>query len=378
MSSALNGLLVVALEHAVAAPYCTSRLADAGARVIKIERKEGDFARKYDSAVNGLATYFVWLNRGKESVIADLKSEKDRALVDRLIAKADVLVQNLAPGAAQRLGFDSAVLRERHPRLITVDISGYASDGPYHDRKAYDLLIQAETGLASITGNASGPGRVGVSVCDIACGMSAHASVLEALFRRERTGLGSGIKVNLFDALADWMNVPLLYYEGTGQVPNRIGLAHPSICPYGVFQTSGGTQILISIQNEREWSAFCARFLDMPTLATKEGFESNVARCENRTMVDGMVAEAFSRMTESVAVERLKASNTAYAFVNDVSRLSSHPSVRRVSIETPNGSAEIIAPPAVVEGDEMSLGPVPALGQHTNDVWREFGQGLDR
>jgi itaconate CoA-transferase len=207
--------------------------------------------------------------------------------------------------------------------------------------------------------------------------MSAHASVLEALLRRERTGLGSGIKISLFDALADWMNVPLLYYEGTGQVPSRIGLAHPSICPYGVFKTSDDAQILISIQNEREWSAFCAKFLHVVALATKAGFESNVARCENRTMVDGMIAQAFSGMTESVAVERLKASNTAYAFVNDVSGLSSHPSIRRVSIETPNGSAKIIAPPSVVEGSEIDLGPVPALGQHTDDVWREFGQDLD-
>ena len=233
----LEGLLVVSLEQAVAAPYCSSRLADAGARVIKIERPEGDFARGYDAAVNGLASYFVWLNRGKESLVVDIKNPEDAALLHRILEGADVFIQNLAPRAAARAGFGSDELRARYPRLITVDISGYGSGHSYADMKAYDLLVQAESGLAAITGHPAGPGRVGVSVCDIACGMSAHAAVLEALIGRSLNGRGAKIEVSLFDGMADWMNVPLLYFEGTGQAPKRVGLAHPSICPYGAFET---------------------------------------------------------------------------------------------------------------------------------------------
>ena len=230
-SSPLSNLLVVSLEQAVAAPYCSSRLADAGARVIKIERPEGDFARGYDKAANGLSSYFVWLNRGKQSLVADIKNPADAALLHRILAKADVFIQNLAPGAAARSGFGSDELRERYNRLITVDISGYGDTGEYANMKAYDLLVQAESGLAMITGHPAGPGRVGVSACDIACGMAAHAGVLEALIERGITGHGKGLKVSLFDGMADWMNVPLLFYEGTGKAPERLGLAHPSICP---------------------------------------------------------------------------------------------------------------------------------------------------
>ncbi len=245
---ALDGLLVLSLEQAVAAPYCSSRLADAGARVIKVERPEGDFARGYDAAVHGLSSYFVWLNRGKESLVADIKDPGDAALLHRLLAHADVFIQNLAPKAAQRAGFGSDELRRRYPTLITVDISGYGTGHPYADMKAYDLLVQAESGLAGITGHPAGPGRVGVSVCDIACGMSAHAAVLEALIGRGRSGGGVKLEVSLFDGMADWMNVPLLFFEGTGAAPKRVGLAHPSICPYGAFDTSDGGLVLISIQ----------------------------------------------------------------------------------------------------------------------------------
>ena len=231
MHTPLDGLLVVSLEQAVAAPYCSSRLADAGARVIKIERPEGDFARGYDKAAKGLSSYFVWLNRGKQSLVADIKQPEDAALLHRILARADVFIQNLAPGAAARAGFGSEALRERYPRLITVDISGYGDTGDYATMKAYDLLVQAESGLAMITGHPAGPGRVGVSACDIACGMAAHAGVLEALIERGITGRGKGLKVSLFDGMADWMNVPLLFYEGTGEAPERLGLAHPSICP---------------------------------------------------------------------------------------------------------------------------------------------------
>src|SRR4029079_17716645 len=241
----LEGLLVVTLEQAVAAPYCSSRLADAGARVIKVERAEGDFARGYDKAANGLSSYFVWLHRGKQSLVSDIKDPDDAALLHRILARADVFIQNLAPGAAARAGFGSIELRTKYPRLITVDISGYGETGDYAAMKAYDLLVQAESGLAMITGHPAGPGRVGVSACDIACGMAAHAGVLEALIERGITGEGKGLRVSLFDGMADWMNVPLLYFEGTGKAPERMGLAHPSICPYGAFPTSDGSLVLI-------------------------------------------------------------------------------------------------------------------------------------
>ena len=239
MPGPLAGLTVLALEQAVAAPYCSSRLADAGARVVKVERAEGDFARGYDAAVNGMASYFVWLNRGKQSLVADIKDPGDAALLHRVLERTDVFIQNLAPGAAARAGFGSEALRARHPRLITVDITGYGSGNAYAEMKAYDLLVQAESGLVQITGHPAGPGRVGVSVCDIACGMSAHAAVLEALIGRGITGQGARLEVSLFDGMADWMNVPFLCWEGTGRAPQRVGLAHPSICPYGAFATRG-------------------------------------------------------------------------------------------------------------------------------------------
>ena len=268
----LAGLLVLSLEQAVAAPYCSSRLADAGARVIKIERPEGDFARGYDKAANGLSSYFVWLNRGKQSLVADIKNPDDAALLHRILAQGRRV--HPEPGARRRGARRASApthLRERYPRLITVDISGYGDTGDYATMKAYDLLVQAESGLAMITGHPAGPGRVGVSACDIACGMAAHAGVLEALIERGITGRGKGLKVSLFDGMADWMNVPLLFYEGTGKAPERLGLAHPSICPYGAFATADGALVLISIQNEREWAEFCARFLDEPDLPQRDG-----------------------------------------------------------------------------------------------------------
>ena len=297
---------MLSLEQAVAAPYCSSRLADAGARVIKVERAEGDFARFYDRSVGQLSSYFVWLNRGKQSLVADIKQSEDAALLGAILEHADVFIQNLAPGAAARAGFDSAQLRARFPRLVTVDISGYGEGGPYADMKAYDLLVQAESGLAMVTGHPAGPGRVGVSVCDIACGMSAHAAVLEALIARGRTGRGSGVKVSLFDAIADWMNVPLLQFEGSGRAPQRMGLAHPTICPYGAFATADGAQVLIAIQNEREWAGFCAQFLAEPALPMQPGFESNVARVANRPAVEARIASAFAHLTRREAAAKLR------------------------------------------------------------------------
>ncbi|MFC6792902.1 CaiB/BaiF CoA transferase family protein [Methylobacterium komagatae] len=368
----LKGLTVLALEQAVAAPYCTSRLADAGARVIKIERPEGDFARGYDASVNGLASYFVWLNRGKESLVADIKNPADAALMHRILERADVFVQNLAPGAAARAGFGSAELRARYPRLITVDITGYGMGHSYSNMKAYDLLVQAESGLAGITGHPAGPGRVGVSVCDVACGMDAHAAVLEALIARGITGEGASLQVSLFSGAADWMNVPLLYFEGTGRVPQRLGLAHPSISPYGAYSTADGSLVLISIQNEREWAAFCAGVLGEPTLARADGYESNNARVANRDAVDARIGEVLGRLTRDEAAARLKATGTAYGFVNTLADLATHPALIRVEVETPGGTARIVAPPVLIDGEVRTLGPVPTVGEHSDRIRAEF------
>jgi crotonobetainyl-CoA:carnitine CoA-transferase CaiB-like acyl-CoA transferase len=374
MTKPLEGLLVVSLEQAVAAPYCAARLADAGARVIKVERAEGDFARGYDSAVQGLSSYFVWLNRGKESLVADIKNADDAALLHGLIAKADVFIQNLAPGAAARSGFGSEDLRARHERLITVDISGYGETGEYASMKAYDLLVQAESGLAMVTGHPAGPGRVGVSIADVGCGMNAYTGVLEALIERSGTGRGKGLKVSLFDAVADWMNVPLLYFEGTGKSPQRMGLAHPSICPYGAFATRDGALVLISIQNEREWATFCAAFMDAPDLPKQAGFESNNVRVANRTMVDERVGQMFASLTRDEAAAKLRASNTAYGFVNDLAALSHHPALRRTPVTLPGGGvAEIVAPAVIRVGETLGLGSVPAIGANSGAIRAEFG-----
>lgn len=368
----LAGLLVIALEQAVAAPFCSSRLADAGARVIKVERTEGDFARGYDDYAKGASSYFVWLNRGKESLVLDIKQPEDAALLARLLAKADVFIQNLAPGAAARAGLGSAALRAKHKRLITVDISGYGEAGEYASMKAYDLLVQAESGLASVTGRPEGPGRVGVSVADIGCGMYAHAAVLEALIQRGISGQGTAIAVSLFDALADWMAVPLLTFEGTGRAPARIGLAHPSICPYGAFSLADGALVLISIQNEREWKSFCAGVMGDAGLAARAGFETNVVRVKNRTVVDAAVGAVFAGLSRAAARARLDAAGTAYGFVNDVAGLARHPALRRTEVASAAGSISYAAPPALLDGAQRALGPVPRLGEHTERIRCEF------
>jgi itaconate CoA-transferase len=371
-SRPLKGILVVSVERAVAAPYASSRLADAGARVIKIERPEGDFARGYDTAAKGLSSYFVWLNRGKESLVADIKNPDDAALLHRILSQADVFIQNLAPGAAARSGFGSEDLRAKYPRLITVDISGYGETGEYSNMKAYDLLVQAESGLASITGHPAGPGRVGVSACDIACGMAAHAGILEALIERGITGKGKGLQVSLFDGMADWMNVPLLYFEGTGKAPERMGLAHPSICPYGAFATADNVVVLISIQNEREWVDFCTHFMDDPNLPKRPGFESNVARVTNRQTVDAAVAAQFGRLTKQEATAKLNAGRTAFGLVNDIAAFARHPALRRAIVDTPNGPVSIAAPPVVSSDGIRALGPVPAIGEQSAAIRSEF------
>ena len=371
---ALAGITVLALEQAVAAPYCTSRLADAGARVIKVERAEGDFARGYDRAAKGMSSYFAWLNRGKESLAADIKAPADAALLHRILSRADVFVQNLLPGAAARAGFGSDELRARHPRLVTVDISGYGDEGPYAAMKSYDMLVQAETGLASITGGPEAPARVGVSVCDIAAGMYAHQAVLEALIRRGRTGEGASIKVSLFDGMADWMAVPLLFSDYGPGAPRRVGLSHPSVAPYDPFPSADGTPVLISIQNDREWQRFCAEVLELPGLAADPDFATNVQRVANRARMDAIIREGFARHGTEALCARLLAAGIAFARVNSVADFSRHPQLRRVRVQTPAGEIALPAPPPVVDGERApALGPVPALDAHGEAIRREFG-----
>ncbi len=372
MQGALEGLLVVSVEQAVAAPYCAARLADAGARVIKIERPEGDFARGYDAFVHGQASYFVWLNRGKQSVTLDFKDKSDFALLQRLIGKADVLIQNLAPGAAERAGFGSAAMRAQHKKLITVDISGYGDHGPYKDRRAYDLLVQAESGMASITGTEHAPGRIGVSATDIGTGMYAHAAVLEALIARGRTGEGRAIEVSLFSAMAEWMSVPVLAREYAAYDWPRLGLTHPAIAPYGVYETADKVPVLISIQNDREFARLCQSVLDKPGLEKDPLYATNKARNARRADTNAIVQASFGAQGFGQLSARLSAAQIAWARVSSVADLSNHPQLRRTGFATPNGEVSLPALAAAYNGQPERLGDVPALGQHTDLVRREF------
>ncbi len=365
----LSGLLVVSLEQAVAAPMCTCRLADAGARVIKIERPEGDFARGYDDLVHGECSYFVWLNRGKESVILDLGEPADKALLGAVLARADIFVQNLKPGAVGKLGFPIETLRRQHPRLICCSISGFGDSGPLAKRKAYDMLIQAESGLASITGT-SEASRVGVSVVDIASGMNAYESILAALIARERTGEGAALSISMFDAMADWMTVPLLQQEA-GVPPQRIGLAHTSISPYGAFKSSDGVDILISIQSDREWRVLAEKVLGDPALAADPAFATNVERVKRRAETDGRVAKTFGALGVDALEKKLAAADIAFARVNSPADLARHPHLRRITIGTPSGPVSYPAP-AERGSAARRYGPVPALGEHTETVRKEF------
>ncbi|HEY6024079.1 MAG TPA: CaiB/BaiF CoA-transferase family protein [Pseudolabrys sp.] len=367
----LEGLLVVSVEQAVAAPQCTCRLADAGARVIKIERPEGDFARRYDALVHGESAYFVWLNRGKQSAVLDLAEPGDKALLEAMLARADVFVQNLKPGAIAKLGFSFERLRRDYPRLICCSISGYGESGPYAQRKAYDMLIQAESGLASITGGPEAPARAGVSVVDIAAGMNAYEAILEALLARERTGQGAAIAISMFDAMADWMAVPLLQHEG-GDTPKRIGLAHTSISPYGAFKTRDGADVLISIQNDREWRILAEHVLGDKALAADPNFATNVERMKRRAETDGRVAAAFASMDVEPLVDKLARHDIAFGRINDLNLLGRHPHLRRTTVDSPTGPVSMPAPAAIHDGDTRKYGRVPALGEHTELVRREF------
>lgn len=368
---ALDGVLVVALEQAVAAPFCTARLAGAGARVIKVERPEGDFARAYDTAAGGESAYFVWLNRGKESIVLDLKDGDDLALLRRMIARADVYVQNLAPGSAARLGVGPEAMRARDPALVTCTITGYGEDGPYAGRKAYDLLIQAECGLASVTGSPEAPGRVGVSVCDINAGSCAYAGILEALIRRARTGEGRHVPVSLFDAMADWMTVPLLHAVHGEGTPRRVGLAHPSIAPYGAYAAGDGTRIVIAVQNRREWQRLCAEVLDRPALAEEARFADNPARVANRAALDRIIGDVLAGLDGPTLTARLQDAAIAYGRLNTPVDLAAHPALRRRPVRTPSGRVELPRPPGeAADGDAAEA--VPALGAHSEALRREF------
>jgi len=373
MALPLEGLLVVSVEQAVAAPQCTCRLADAGARVIKVERPEGDFARRYDALVHGESAYFVWLNRGKQSVVLDLGQAADKAVLEAMLAKADVFVQNLKPGAIGKLGFAVTRLRKDYPRLICCSISGYGESGPYAQRKAYDMLIQAESGLASITGGPEAPARAGVSVVDIAAGMNAYEAILEALLARAHTGAGAAIAVSMFDAMTDWMAVPLLQHEG-GDTPKRIGLAHTSISPYGAFKTRDGGDVLISIQNDREWRVLAKHVIGDKRLAADPNFATNVERMKRRAETDGRVAAAFAAVDVVPLVEKLTRYDIAFGVINDLNLLARHPHLRRVSVGTPTGPASMPAPAAIHDGAPRNYGAVPALGEHTAMVRAEFGR----
>ncbi len=368
----LSGILVVSMDQAVAAPYCASRLADAGARVIKIERPGGDFARNYDRAVNGDSAYFVWLNRGKESVELDIKQPEDLAMLLRMIDKADIFIENLAPGGATRAGLGSEALRRRNPRLITCSISGYGSDGPYRDMKSYDMLVQAESGLASITGGPEAPARVGVSCCDIGAGMYAHAAILQALYNRERTGDGETIEVSLFDAMADWMSVPLLFNDYAGKAPGRVGLRHPSLAPYEVHILKDGTQIVISIQNEREWARFADKIMGQAEWSREGPYKDMVSRVANRPALEQAIADVFARHGRDEMAQKLRDAGIAYGFVNTVADLSSHPALRRMSVAAPRGPVNLPAAPARFTSHSSTPKSVPACGEHNESLRREF------
>ncbi|MFT6557291.1 CaiB/BaiF CoA transferase family protein [Sneathiella sp.] len=372
MNGPLDGILVVSLEQAVAAPYLSSRLADAGARVIKIERPEGDFARRYDNVVNGESAYFVWLNRGKESIQLDIKNEADLALLKRMIVKADVFIQNLAPGVVNRFGLNSEALRSSNKRLITVDISGYGDEGPFADMKAYDMLVQSETGLAEVTGSPQEPGRVGVSVCDIAAGMHGLVGVLQALYERTITGEGKSIKSTLFAGMADWMTVPLLHQEYGKKAPGRGGLSHPSIAPYEAFETGDGGKVVISIQNQTEWHNLCEKVLRNPELADDPRFHNNIERVANRKPLHAEIHAIFQTMDRPEAVKRLKEARIAFGSLNTVADLSTHPQLERTTVQSPSGPVNLVSSPVKFAGETDQFSEIPALGQHNDTLRNEF------
>ncbi|MEY4295834.1 MAG: hypothetical protein RLY82_1522 [Pseudomonadota bacterium] len=381
----LSGITVVSLEHAIAAPFCTRQLADLGARVIKIERPEvGDFARAYDERVNGLASHFVWTNRSKESLALDLKQDEAQAVLRKLLEKADVLVQNLAPGAAARMGLSFEALHAAYPKLIVCDISGYGDDpvtpGPYRDKKAYDLLIQSEAGFLSVTGSPDAPAKAGCSIADIAAGMYAYSNILAALIERDNkeggTGIGKRIDISMLEAMAEWMSYPMYYaYEGAAPPP-RAGAAHATIFPYGPFVAGDGKSVMLGLQNEREWAAFCSVVLEQPAIATDERFSANARRSENKVALQAIIDQCFAVLTAAEVIERLERAQIANAQMNDMADLWTHPQLkarnRWTQVESPAGSLPALLPPGITNADGARMDAIPALGAHTQSILAEL------
>ena len=375
----LQGITVVSLEQAVAAPFCSRQLADLGARVIKIERpKVGDFARDYDQSVMGQSAYFVWLNRSKESLTLDVKHPQAGEILGKLIAGADVFIQNLAPGAAKRLGLGAETLREKHPRLIVCDISGYGDSGPYAKKKAYDLLVQSEAGVLSVTGTPESPAKVGVSITDIGTGLHAYAAILGALYNRERTGEGTRIDLTMFEAMTEWMGHPLYYTHYSGKPPRRSGPDHATIVPYGRFRAKDG-DVMFGIQNEREWANFCAKVLGQPQLAKDPRYDNNTKRNAARAEMMALIEDAFSAWTTTEVVAKLDAADIANARLNAPDEVWNHPQLkarqRWREVQTPAGAIPALLPAASFSGVEPRMDPVPAVGAHTDSILAELGYG---
>ncbi len=382
-SRPLDGIKVVTLEHAIAAPFCTRQLADLGARVIKIERPGvGDFARAYDGRVKGQASHFVWTNRSKESLSLDLKHREAPAILQALLKDADVLVQNLAPGAAARMGLSFGALHPTHPRLIVCDISGYGEDGPYRDKKAYDLLIQSESGFVSITGSPDEPAKAGCSIADIAAGMYGYSNILAALLQRGKTGLGAHIDMSMLEGMVEWMSYPLYYAFDGAPPPPRAGAAHATIYPYGPFPTGDGTTVMLGLQNEREWQVFCAQVLQQPALATDPRFASNALRVASRDTLRDLIVEGFASLTAEQVVARLEAAQIANARVNTMADVWQHPQLqargRWTAVQTPAGAVPALWPPGVPAAFEPRMDPVPGLGEHSTAILSELGYGAEQ
>ena len=380
MTRPLDGITVVSLEHAIAAPFCTRQLADLGARVIKVERPGvGDFARAYDTRVKGQSSHFVWTNRSKESLTLDLKQPGALTALKGLLGQADVLVQNLAPGAAARMGLSFDALSQQHPKLIVCDISGYGDDGPYRDKKAYDLLIQSEAGFLSVTGTPDEPSKAGNSIADIAAGMYAYTSILSALLLRGKTGQGSHIDVSMLESLAEWMNYPMYYAFDGAPPPPRSAAAHASIYPYGPFAAGDGGTVMLGLQNEREWKGFCEGVLQDAGLASDPRFDSNARRNEHRAALQAIILDVFAKLSTEQVVQRLDAAQIANARMNDMAGLWAHPQLkargRWQEVGSPAGSIPALLPPGRSNRFEYRMDPVPAVGQHTEAILRELGQG---
>jgi itaconate CoA-transferase len=374
----LDGITVIALEQAVAAPFATRQLADLGARVIKIEWPEvGDFARHYDETVKGMSSHFVWLNRSKESLTLNLKHTRAAQILDRLLERADILIQNLAPGAARRLGLGADSLRPKYPRLIVCDLSGYGENGPYASKKAYDLLVQAEAGVLSVTGTDDTPSKVGIAVADIATGMYAYSGILTALYQREKSGKGTRIEVTMFEALAEWMGYPLYYTHFGGAAPARTGPDHAAIVPYGCYQTGDGKSVMLGLQNEREWAVFCEKVLLEPELAQDPRYNSNSRRVAGRSEIDALIAKVFSTLTTEQVIERLDAAGIANARMNSPDEVWEHPQLqardRWREMNSPVGPLATLLPPLTMPDFQPRIDPVPALGEHTERILNEFG-----